>query len=98
MTHQFRPRKSDGSGGRRRGRNREGLPRQDSASDLELLPEIDYNHFDQMTPTELAKAAKAVKMPATLLTTMPKNKFLEQLLAAVNQDKDALYAKGILEV
>jgi transcription termination factor Rho len=98
MTHQFRPRKSDGGGGRRRGRNREGLPRMESATDLELLPELDYNHFDQMTPTELAKAAKAVKMPSTLLTTMPKHAFLEQLLAAVNQDKEAIYAKGILEL
>jgi transcription termination factor Rho len=98
MTHQFRPRKSDGSGGRRRGRSREGLPRPDSASDLELLPEIDYNHFDQMSPTELAKAAKAAKMPAALLTSLPRNEFVEQLLAIVNQEKEALYAKGILEI
>lgn len=97
MTHQFRPRKSDGPG-RRRGRSREGMPRQDHAVDLELLPELDYNHFDQMSPTDIAKAAKAAKMPATLLTSMPRHEFLEQLLAAVNQEHEAIYAKGILEL
>ena len=59
MTHQFRPRKDGGGGPRRRGRSRgaEGLPKQDQ-SDLEGLPEIDYNYFDQKTPAELLKLAK----------------------------------------
>ncbi|MFY9234994.1 MAG: transcription termination factor Rho [Fimbriimonadaceae bacterium] len=74
------------------------MPRQDHAVDLELLPELDYNHFDQMSPTDIAKAAKAAKMPATLLTSMPRHEFLEQLLAAVNQEHEAIYAKGILEL
>ncbi|HVL39413.1 MAG TPA: transcription termination factor Rho [Fimbriimonadaceae bacterium] len=97
MTHQFRPRKSDG-GGRRRGRNREGLPRQDNPSDLEGLPEKDYNYFDQLSTTELAKVAKAVKMPAKTLTGMPKHEFLEALLPIVNEEQGAIYAKGILEI
>ena len=68
MTHQFRPRKDTGGGGsgggggqrRRRGGgglSREGLPKND-AGDFEGLPEIDFNHFDQMTPAGLLKEAK----------------------------------------
>jgi transcription termination factor Rho len=91
MTHQFRPRKPmDGGRRQRGGRQREGLPKADQ-SDLELLPEIDYNHFDQMTPALLLKAAKAAKMPTDLL----RNELIEQLLQATNTD--AIYARGVLE-
>lgn len=95
MTHQFRPRKSDG--GRRggpRGRNREGLPRIDQASDLELLPEKDYNLFDQMTTAELAKAAKAAKISMD----KPRAEVLEELLIKANEEFGAIYARGILEI
>lgn len=98
MTHQFRPRKSDGGGGGRRrsgGRNREGLPKADLQSDLEALPEIDYNRFDQMTPAELLKAAKAAKLdPKSLL----RHELIELLLQKKNAEFEAIYAKGILEV
>lgn len=102
MTHQFRPRKaSDGGGnsGRRRGggggRNREGLPKSDLQSDLESLPEIDYNHFDQMAPADLLKAAKAAKIdPKSLL----RHEFIEFLLQKKNAEFEAIYAKGILEI
>ncbi len=93
MTHQFRPRKDGGS---RRGRNRgprEGMPKMDQA-DLEQLPEIDYNHFDQMTPADLLKAAKAAKLTPNLL----RHELIEQLLMKANQEQEAIYAKGILEV
>jgi transcription termination factor Rho len=99
LTHQFRPRKSQDGGGRGRGRGggggnrREGLPKQDQA-DLELLPEIDYNHFDQMTPAELLKAAKAAKLSPDLL----RNELIEKLLELTNAEKDAIYARGILEI
>ncbi len=94
MTHQFRPRKSDGGGSRRgRGRSREGLPRLDNASDLEGLPEKDFNHFDQLTPAELAKAAKSAKIS---ITDNTKNEVIEQLLAHTNEE--AIYARGILEI
>jgi transcription termination factor Rho len=97
MTHQFRPRKSEGGGGRRNrgGRGgREGLPKTDTQSDLELLPELDYNHFDAMTPAALLKEAKAKKLSPNLL----RHELIEQLLQVVNADQDALYARGVLEV
>jgi len=98
MTHQFRPRKShDGTGQnqrRGRGRSREGLPKTDAASDLELLPEIDYAHFDEMSTAELAKAAKAAKIPVGI----PRNEVIEQLLAGTNAEFGAVYATGILEI
>ncbi|AIE87978.1 transcription termination factor Rho [Fimbriimonas ginsengisoli] len=92
MTHQFRPRKS---GGRNRGRNREGLPKNDPQADLELLPEKDYNHFDQMTPAALLKEAKAAKLDAKILL---RHELIERLLPIVNQDKEAVYAKGVLDL
>jgi len=97
MTHQFRPRKSSSGTGttqRRRGRSREGLPKTDNASDLELLPEIDYGHFDQMTPAELAKAAKSAKIPID----QPRHMVIEQLLAKKNEEFGAVYASGVLEI
>jgi transcription termination factor Rho len=95
MTHQFRPRKDGGGGPRRRGRSRgaEGLPKQDQ-SDLEGLPEIDYNYFDQKTPAELLKLAKAAKLSPNLL----RNELIEQLLEKTNAEHEAIYARGILEI
>ncbi len=93
MTHQFRPRKNNmrQRGG---GRQREGLPRQDNQSDLEALPEIDYNRFDQMSPADLLKAAKAAKLSPNLL----RHELIEQLLAQANDEFGAIYAKGVLEL
>lgn len=92
MTHQFRPRKS---GGRNRGRNREGLPKNDSQADLELLPEKDYNHFDKMTPAALLKEAKAAKLDAK---TLLRQEVIERLLPIVNAEIEAYYAKGVLDL
>jgi len=94
MTHQFRPRKpQDGQGqGRRRGRHREGLPKVDNQVDLESLPEIDYNHFDQMTPAALLKEAKAAKLSPNLL----RHELIEQLLEKANPE--CIYARGVLEL
>ncbi|MBV6459679.1 MAG: Transcription termination factor Rho [Fimbriimonadaceae bacterium] len=91
MTHTFRPRKSDGSGRRFRKQSREGLPRTDQA-DLEQLPEIDFNHFDKMSPTELAKACKSAK----LSMDQDRHLIIEALLQKANPE--ALYGSGILEV
>lgn len=96
MTHSFRPRKQDNGGGRRRrgGSNRQGLP-QTNENDLELLPEIDYKHFDEMTPAALLKAAKAAKLdPKSLL----RHELIERLLPSANADNEAIYTKGILEI
>ncbi|HEY0866742.1 MAG TPA: transcription termination factor Rho [Fimbriimonas sp.] len=97
MTHQFRPPKQGGGGGsgRRRGRSRGGeggLPKADPI-DLESLPEIDFNHFDAMTPATLVKAAKTAKAdPKSLL----KHELIEKLLQHANPD--SAYAKGVLEI
>lgn len=93
MSHVFRPRKSDGNNPRRgrRGRGGAGLPREDQA-DLEALPELDYNHFDRMTATDLAKAAKKAKISLDL----QRQDVIEILLAQTNEE--AIYRKGILEI
>lgn len=99
MTHQFRPRKGDGGGSgnnnqnRRRGRSREGLPK-DNQADLEQMPELDYNTFDQMSPAELAKMAKKQKISID----QPRNVVIEQLLMASNAEAGANYGRGILEL
>lgn len=93
MTHQFRPRRDNGGGGRRRRTGkREGLPIADNPGDLENLPEIDFNHFDQMTPAALLKEAKSAKLGTDLL----RHELIERLLEIKNPD--ALYARGILEI
>lgn len=97
MTHTFRPRKADGGSGNRRrhGRQRShGLPQVDQPSDLEQLPEIDYNHFDRMSATELAKACKAAKISLE----GSRAEAIEALLEKTNAESGALYAKGVLEV
>jgi transcription termination factor Rho len=66
----------------------------DQQADLELLPEKDYNHFDQMTTAELAKAAKSAKISVD----RPRGDVLEELLIKTNEETGALYAKGILEI
>lgn len=94
MTHQFRPRKQDGSGsGRRRGRHREGgIPKMDQQADFENLPEIDYNHFDQMTPAALLKEAKSAKLPPDLL----RHEVIEALLERANPE--SLFGRGVLDL
>ncbi len=66
----------------------------DLTSDLEQLPEIDYTHFDQMTPAALLKAAKAAKIAPS--TNRPE--VLEKLLIAANAESGAIYARGVLEM
>jgi transcription termination factor Rho len=96
MTHSFRQPKSGGGPqqNRRFKKSRQGLPQTDSQSDLELLPDIDYNHFDQMSPAELAKVCKAAKI--SMDGARPA--VIEQLLAEANAEAGAIYAKGILEI
>lgn len=94
MTHQFRPRKDGGGGGRRRSKSRnEGLPKTDLQSDLEQLPEIDFNHFDRMTATELAKSCKAAKISLD----GERHDVIEQLLNKANGETGFQYGAGILE-
>lgn len=91
MTHQFRPRKQDGNRTRHT-KKPGGLPKVDNQSDLEALPEVDYNALDQLAPAALLKKVKASKISPNLL----RHEVLEKLLAEANPDQS--YARGILEV
>lgn len=96
MSHVFRPRKSDG--GNHNAQNRRRRPRQQprehDQKDLENLPEIDFNYFDRLTATDLAKAAKKAKVSID----QERHLVIEQLLEFTNADQDAHYKKGILEM
>lgn len=84
-----------GGGGGNRGRRRfKSRPEREeiSAADLENLPEIEFNHFDQMTDAELLKAAKKAKVPVD----QPRLAVVEQLLSKANPE--AIYKQGILEI
>jgi transcription termination factor Rho len=70
------------------------MPKMDQA-DLEQLPEIDFNHFDQMTPADLLKAAKSAKIK---VEGYLRHELIEQLLTHANREVEAVYAKGILEI
>ena len=100
MTPTFRQRQGQGGGNnqnnnrRRRIRTNEGLPKGDSQTELENLPEHDFSEFDAMPPAELLKLAKKHKISAELL----KHEVIEALLPVVNKEKEPIYAKGILEV
>jgi len=78
-----------GGGGQRRPK---GVPKLDNATDLENLPEIDYNYFDQMAPADLMKAAKKAKISLESV----RSAVLEQLLEQANPD--SVYARGVLEL
>lgn len=91
MTHTFRPRKNNQKG-RNRGRGEsQGLPKTDPA-ELEQLPEIDYSHFDQMSPADLAKECKKQKVSMDV----PRAEVIETLLQKANPDQ--VYGRGILEL
>jgi transcription termination factor Rho len=93
MTHQFRPRNQGGGGrGRGRGRNREGGLPKDLQSDLENLPEVEFNTFDQMTPAAFLKAVKSAKLPQDLT----REELTKELLQRANPD--SIYREGILEL
>lgn len=84
-----------GGGGNNRGRRRyKGRPDREEVSqaDLENLPEIDFNHFDQMAVVDLAKAAKKAKVSVD----QPRLAVIEQLLFKANPD--AIYKQGVLEI
>ncbi len=94
MTHTFRPRNQGGGQHRRKQKNREGLPKVDQQSDLEQMPEIDFNHFDQMSTTDLAKACKAAKIKLE----GDRTDVIEELLLKANAESGAVYARGVLEI
>ena len=93
MTHTFRPRKSEsgskGGGGRRRQR-----PYRESQEDLDNLPTIDFVHFDEMTPAELAKEAKAAKVSVD----QNRELVIHALLQHTNGESDAIYRTGVLDI
>lgn len=90
MSHTFRSRKSsDGQRRRRRSQHREI-----DQADLENLPELDFNYFDELSATDLAKAAKKAKISID----QDKSQVIEQLLEFTNQEFEAVYKRGILEI
>ncbi len=93
MTHTFRPRKSDGGRRRRSRGGNEGLPKTD-ALELEQLPEIDFNHFDKMSATDLAKACKKEKVSME----SDRHLVIEELIKKSNADQPFEYGFGILEI
>ena len=104
MTPTFRQRQGPGGGNnqgnnqnnnrRRRIRTNDGLPKGDSPTELENMPEHDFSSFDAMAPADLLKIAKKNKVSAELL----KHEVIEALLPIVNAEKEAIYSKGILEL
>lgn len=90
MNHTFRTRKADS--GRPRRRRTRGEERPDLTVDVDSLPQIDANHFDKMSATDLAKEAKKAKISLDL----PRNVVIEDLVARANPDE--IYRKGVLEV
>jgi transcription termination factor Rho len=94
MQHSFRPRKESGGRRRRPSGGNKGLP-QNIETDLESLPEKDYNHYDQLTPAALLKEAKSAKLDAK---TLLRHEVIERLLIQSNEQSDVAYAKGILEL
>jgi len=63
-----------------------------SGSDLENLPEIDYNHFDKMSATDIAKVAKKLKISID----QDRSSVIELILEATNNE--CLFRKGILDI
>jgi len=94
MQHSFRPRKESGGRRRRPSGGNKGLP-QNIETDLESLPEKDYNQYDQLTPAALLKEAKTAKLDAK---TLLRHEVIERLLIQSNEQSDVAYAKGILEL
>ncbi|MBL8066654.1 MAG: transcription termination factor Rho [Chthonomonadaceae bacterium] len=92
MSHVFRPRKSEGGQAKRRHYRRNTRPDVDITADLENLPEIDFNHFDKMTATELAKVAKKLKVSID----QERSWVIEQVLEATNSDW--IFRKGVLDI
>jgi transcription termination factor Rho len=92
MSHTFRPRKSEsGSRMRRRTRDRQREP---ESVDLDNLPQQDYNFFDQLTPAELVKLAKKLKISIE----QDRHKVIEELMILTHAESGAMYKRGILEI
>ena len=92
--HTFRPRKSESGsqkGNRNRNRNR---PHRMDHEDIENLPEIGYAKFDEMSPADLAKAAKA----EAISLDQERSLVIEQLLEKANAEYASVYRKGVLDI
>lgn len=97
MTHTFRVRKTDGTIPQKQTQTRRPREnnRNDTNSDLEQLPKIDYNHFDQMEPAGLLGACQNLEINYERLQ---RHEVLEELLIKTNAEQKCLYGKGILEI
>jgi transcription termination factor Rho len=97
MAHTFRAKKSDNSTTVRRPRPKQSSDqaKADQNSDLELLSELDYNHFDKLNDAELFIACKEAGLS---VDKQKRSDIVQQLLAQINGEKGAIYGKGILEI
>lgn len=66
-----------------------------SQADLDLLPEIDYAHFDSMTDAALAKEAKKLNIS---VNGSSRSSVVEAVLIETNREFGAEYRTGILEM
>jgi transcription termination factor Rho len=86
-----------GSRQRKKGPRREPRPRDYvlTQADLDLLPEKDYRHFDNLSDAELAKEAKKLSIDINGST---RNSVVEAVLTEANREFGAEYKAGILEI
>ncbi len=91
--HTFR-KKNDGTNPQRRTRRPRGR-QPDEQVDLESLPHLSFDHFDQMSATELAKEAKKHKVP---LKDRSKFQVIEELMTSANAEHEPIYRSGIVEL
>jgi transcription termination factor Rho len=62
--------------------------------DIENLPEIGYAKFDEMSPADVAKAAKA----EAISLDQERSLVIEQLLEKANAEYESVYRKGVLDI
>lgn len=80
---------------RRSKRSRAPKDRELTQADLELIPEIGYGHFAEMSDAELLKAAKKLKVNVDGLR---RSEVEELCLIETNREQGAEYRTGVLEL
>ncbi len=80
---------------RRSKRTRAPKERELTQQELEMIPEIGYAHFAEMTDAELLKAAKKLKIPVDGLR---RSQVEELCLIETNKEFGAEYRSGVLEL
>jgi transcription termination factor Rho len=92
--HTFR-KKGDGAAPQQRRRRSPRARQSEEQVDLEALPHLSYDHFDQMTAAALAKEAKKAKVD---IKERSKHEVIEDLLIHFNAEHEPIYRTGIVEL